>query len=190
MAGLMIYPLKMNDRLDMVFVATNEGNAATLKYFDKAIHDPYLIYQRSVSSCKELFAKSLVIITPDKNFNIGYQWALIATNRFFVNTPGMGKSLVAGYATTKRGWDGGHKVNGRPGYGWYFGRDGQWSGFSLLDYGDFDKVRSELEFYQKYQDLSGKIFHEATTSGVIHYDASDATPLYIVLAGRYFRHTQ
>jgi hypothetical protein len=101
----------------------------------------------------------------------------------------MGKSLVAGYATTKRGWDGEHKVNGRPGYGWYFGRDGQWSGLALLDYGDFEKVRSELEFYRKYQDLSGKILHEATTSGVVHYDASDATPLYIVLAGRYFRHT-
>lgn len=189
MAGLMIYPLKMNDRLDMVIAATNEGDTATLKYFDKAIRDPYLIYQRSISSNKELLAKTLIITSPDKNFNMGYQWALIATNRFFVNTPGMGKSLVAGYATTKRGWDGGHKVNGRPGYGWYFGRDGQWSGFALLDYGDFDKVRSELEFYQKYQDLSGKIFHEATTSGVIHYDASDATPLYIVLAGRYFRHT-
>ena len=188
-SGLMSYKLGMNDRLDVVFAATNEGNARTLKYFDKAIRDPYRIYQRSDSSCKELFDKHLVITTPDNNFNKGYKWALIATNRFFVNTPGMGKSLVAGYSTTKRGWDGGHKVNGRPGYGWYFGRDGQWSGLALLDYGDFDKVRSELEFYRKYQDLSGKIFHEATTSGVIHYDASDATPLYIVLAGRYFRHS-
>jgi hypothetical protein len=189
MAGLLRYPLKMNDRLDLVFVGTNEGNAPTLKYYDKAIRDPYMIYQRSDSSCKELVDEHLIITSPDVNFNKGYKWALIATNRFFVNTPGMGKSLVAGYATTKRGWDGNHKVNGRPGYGWYFGRDGQWSGLALLDYGDFDKVRSELEFFRKYQDLSGKIFHEATTSGIIHYDASDATPLYIVLAGRYFRHT-
>jgi glycogen debranching enzyme len=188
-AGLLRYPLEMNDGLDMVFAATNEGNATTLSYFDKAIHDPSRIYLRSDSSCRELLKNSLIITSPDPDFNKGYQWALIGTNRFFVNTPGMGKALVAGYATTKRGWDGGHKVNGRPGYGWYFGRDGQWSGFALLDYGDFDKVKHELDFFQKYQDLSGKIFHEATTSGVIHYDASDATPLYIVLAGRYFRHT-
>ena len=60
---------------------------------------------------------------------------------------------------------------------------------ALLDYGDFEKVREILRFYEKYQDLSGKIFHEATTSGVIHYDASDATPLYILLAGRYFRYS-
>ena len=100
----------------------------------------------------------------------------------------MGKSLVAGYSTTNRGWDGGQKISGRPGYAWYFGRDGQWSGYALLDYGDFEKVRSVLEFFNKYQDLNGKIFHEATTSGFIHYDAADATPLYIVLAGKYFRH--
>jgi hypothetical protein len=80
-------------------------------------------------------------------------------------------------------------VNGRPGYGWYFGRDAEWSSFALLDYGDFSKVRSQLEFFNKYQDLNGKIFHEASTSGLIHYDAADATPLYIVLAGKYFRHT-
>jgi glycogen debranching enzyme len=189
MAALIMYPLKMNDRLDIVFAAASEGNSVILKYYDKAIHDPYRIYRRSDSAYKELLDKHLVITTPDNNFNIGYKWALIATNRFFVSTPGMGKSLVAGYSTTARGWNGRHKVNGRPGYGWYFGRDGQWSGFALLDYGDFDKVKSELEFYRKYQDLSGKIFHEATTSGVVHYDASDATPLYLVLAGRYFRQT-
>ena len=117
------------------------------------------------------------------------RWALAGTDKFMVKTPGMGTSLVAGYATTKHGWDGGQKVSGRPGYAWYFGRDGQWSGFALLDYGDYSKVRSILKFYEKYQDLSGKIFHEATTSGVIHYDAADATPLYIVLAGKYFRHS-
>ncbi|MBW6460416.1 MAG: hypothetical protein K0B08_07555, partial [Bacteroidales bacterium] len=35
----------------------------------------------------------------------------------------------------------------------------------------------------------GKIFHELSTSGIVHYDAADATPLYIVLAGRYLRHS-
>ena len=50
-------------------------------------------------------------------------------------------------------------------------------------------MKKNLEFFLKYQDLSGKIFHEATTSGIIHYDASDATPLFIVLAGKYLRHS-
>ena len=130
-----------------------------------------------------------MITSPDASFNKGYRWAVVSANKFFVHTPGMGKSLVAGYATSKHGWDGAQKVSGRPGYAWYFGRDGEWSGLALLDEGDFSKVRSESEFYQKYQDMNGKILHEASTSGIVHYDASDATPLYIVLAGRYFRFT-
>ena len=42
-------------------------------------------------------------------------------------------------------------------------------------------------FLQKYQDLAGKIFHEISTSGVVHYDAADATPLYVILAAHYLR---
>jgi glycogen debranching enzyme len=188
-AGLLRYPLKMVDLLDVVYSATNEGRNTTERYYDTAIRNPQMIFDKARNHTDSLLKRSLLITGPDPDFNLGYRWALVATDRFFVNTPGMGKSLVAGYSTTRTGWDGGHKVNGRPGYGWYFGRDGEWSGFALLDYGDFQKVRSELEFYRKYQDLSGKIFHEATTSGVVHYDAADATPLYIVLAGKYFRHT-
>jgi glycogen debranching enzyme len=188
-AGLAVYALKMNDRIDMVFTATNEGLQQTKYYFNKAIQNPLAIINKSDSTCADQISNSLMITTPEQNFNLGYRWTLLAADRFYVNTPGMGKSLVAGYSTTNRGWDGGQKVSGRPGYAWYFGRDGQWSGMALLDEGDFGKVRSILGFYQKYQDLSGKILHEATTSGVIHYDAADATPLYIVLAGKYFRHT-
>ena len=48
-------------------------------------------------------SKSLMISTPDKIvFNIGYQWALLGTDRFMVNTPDIGESLVAGYSTTKK----------------------------------------------------------------------------------------
>ena len=183
------YPLTMNDRIDIVYSATNEGIKTTRDHFIRTLKSPEMVYNRAKDHVEKLLSGSLEITTPVENFNTGYRWALIATDRFFVNTPGMGKSLVAGYSTTKRGWDGGHKINGRPGYGWYFGRDGEWSGFALLDYGDFSKVKAELEFFQKFQDLSGKILHEASTSGVVHYDASDASPLYIVLAGKYFRHT-
>ena len=101
--------------------------------------------------------------------------------------PRLGTALVAGFSTINRGWDGGHKVSGRPGYAWYFGRDAEWSGFAIDDYGDFATVRRQLEFLERYQDMSGKIFHELSTSGVVHYDASDATPLYILLAAHYVR---
>ncbi len=188
-AGLFCYKLNAIDNLDVVFSASGEGYGSTHSQFNKTLHEPGQVYGNALHHAADLLANSLMVETPDRNFNKGFRWALLATDRFFVNTPGMGKAMVAGYSTTRHGWDGGHQVNGRPGYGWYFGRDAEWSSFALLDYGDFAKVKSQLEFFSKYQDLNGKIFHEASTSGVIHYDAADATPLYIVLAGKYFRHT-
>ncbi|MEW6196369.1 MAG: amylo-alpha-1,6-glucosidase [Bacteroidota bacterium] len=183
------YKLGVNDNLDFVIAATNEGFEAALKSFEISLSDPEKVYTETSKYAKKFLDNSLVITTPDGNFNEGYKWSLIGTDRFFVNTPGLGKALTAGYSTTAKGWNGGHKVNGRPGYGWYFGRDAVWSSFALLDYGDFEKVKEQLKFFNKYQDLNGKIFHELTTSGAVHYDASDATPLYIILAGRYLLHT-
>ena len=96
---------------------------------------------------------------------------------------------MAGLGTTERGWDGAQKINGRPGYAWYFGRDSEWTSFAVLDYGDFEKVKKVLEFLGKYQDLTGKIFHELTSSNAVHYDAADATPLYVILMGKYLNAT-
>lgn len=183
------YPLMSRDYLDMILAASNEGEEKTLTYYHQALRAPEAVCDRMASYVADVLTDNLLITTPDEAFNLGYRWALVGTDRFFVNTPGIGGSLVAGYGTTQRGWDGGHRINGRPGYAWYFGRDGQWSGFALLGYGDFEKVRSILEVYQRFQDLNGKIYHELTTSGVVHYDAADATPLYIILAGRYLRHS-
>jgi len=133
--------------------------------------------------------QGLQIKTPNTTFNQAYQWALASTESFYVYTPDVGKSIVAGYGTTAKGWDGEHTINGRPGYAWYFGRDGQWSGFAMIDYGDFEKVKNILLTYIKLQDLNGKIYHEVSTSGAVHYDASDATPLFIILAGKYLKHS-
>ncbi|MFA7229300.1 MAG: GH116 family glycosyl hydrolase, partial [Melioribacteraceae bacterium] len=183
------FNLKPDDNLDIVISASSEGIQKTVDEYRSAASDPEKIYRSAALYSEKFLNSALMVTTPDKDFNEGYKWALIGSDRFFVNTPGIGKSLVAGYSTTAKGWDGGQKVNGRPGYAWYFGRDGVWSGFALLGYGDFEKVKSILELMGRYQDLNGKIFHELTTSGAVHYDASDATPLYIILAGRYLRNT-
>ncbi len=188
-ASIFQYHLEPGGSLDILIAASGEGEEKTTGYYKEMMQDPQRSLDEMASHYLELSEQCLSITTPSEEFNRGYRWALAGTDRFFVNTPGIGGSLVAGYGTTARGWDGEHRISGRPGYAWYFGRDGQWSGLALLDYGDFEKVRSMLEVYQRFQDLSGKIYHELTTSGVVHYDAADATPLYIVLAGRYLRHS-
>jgi hypothetical protein len=174
---------------DVIIASSGEGLEKTTDAYLKAASDPASLFSESQEHADSILQNSLMFASPDREFNDGYRWALLATERFQVNTPGIGSSLVAGYATSDKGWDGGHAVSGRPGYGWYFGRDGAWSGFALLHYGDFEKVKLMLEIFQRYQDLTGKIFHELSTSGIAHYDAADATPLYIILAGRYLKHS-
>jgi len=176
---------KGNNNFNFVFASSNESSEKTKKYFEKTIGGIQNSYLENVNYYKNLFAGKTVIETGDIEFNNAYKWALAGVDKFFVYTYPLGSSLMAGFGTTERGWDGAQKVNGRPGYAWYFGRDSEWTSFALLDYGDFAKVKSVLEFLGKYQDLTGKIFHELTSSGAVHYDAADATPLYIILMGKY-----
>ncbi|MCF8242473.1 MAG: hypothetical protein K9J16_13930 [Melioribacteraceae bacterium] len=179
------YNFESNDKLDVIICASNEGLKKTADVFSEVLYNPVKIHKDAENYVKDFFENSISIETPDADFNEGYKWSLIGSDRFFVHTPGLGKALVAGYGTTDRGWNGRQRVSGRPGYSWYFGRDAVWSGFAFLDFGDFEKIKLQLNFFNDFQDLNGKIFHELTTSGVVHYDASDATPLYIILAGKY-----
>ncbi len=183
------FRLNHNDHLDMLMVATNQSYGKATETYRKYLQNPEKVYQQSQKYYEDLLGEKLMISTPDEDFNQAYRWAVIGADRFFVHTPGVGKSLVAGYGTTADGWDGGHEVSGRPGYSWYFGRDAQWSGMAFNGYGDFEKVRDILKTFINYQSPKGKILHELTTSGVVHYDAADATPLFIVLAGHYLRHS-
>jgi glycogen debranching enzyme len=180
-----LFELNANDCLDIVFAAGNEGRDTLVGVYMQAMMDPEQIYRDALLHYRGLQEDMLSIRTPDDDLNMAYAWSLAATERFFVTTPGLGTSIVAGYNGTDRGWDGGHSINGRPGYAWYFGRDAAWSAFAILAYGDFEGVRQVLDMFMRYQDLNGKIYHELSTSGFVHYDASDATPLFIVLAGRY-----
>ncbi|MFA6483250.1 MAG: alpha-amylase family glycosyl hydrolase [Bacteroidales bacterium] len=187
-AGMSV-TLRGSETLDVVLAASATGLTEAISAYRRAMLDPKAVYLAAATNAKSLFDGKLNISGPDEEFNTGFKWAVAGTDKFIVNTPGVGRSLVAGYATSDYGWKGGHKVNGRPGYAWYFGRDAVWSSFAVLDYGDFDRVKTVLELFSRYQDISGKIYHELTTSGIAHYDAADATPLYIALAGKYLHHS-
>lgn len=147
------------------------------------------LFIKSNSYYKNLLNKSLIIETPDPDFNEGYKWALARTDQFLQTSPGIGTTLMAGFGTTAIGWNGRHEISGRPGYAWYFGRDGVWSAMAIDAYGDYKMVKEVLESFVRYQDLDGKIYHELTSSGVAHYDAADATPLFIILAAHYLKYS-
>ncbi|MFN4189929.1 MAG: amylo-alpha-1,6-glucosidase [Pseudothermotoga sp.] len=119
-------------------------------------------------------------VTLDKMF----QYAKLGTVKFLSAVPTLGEGLMAGYANSKPGW-----FSARPGYAWYFGRDSEWVSFALLGIGDHITVKKNLELLVRYQRIDGKIFHELTSSGVVHYDAADATPLFLLTLYRYWKHT-
>lgn len=166
---------------------SNVGRAEAEAAYRRILEQPAQVHDESAQHFQRLLASATLVTSPDATFNEGYRWAVIGTDRFWAETPGIGVGLLAGYGTTKRGWDGGHAINGRPGYGWYFARDAAWACFAVNGYGDFASVREELRMFERYQDASGKMFFELPLSGVVHYDSADATPLYLILAAHYLR---
>ena len=180
---------KANGKLNAYMVAGDNGLSNTVAMYNSEAKNFNQLYLKSSDYYRNLLDSSLMLTTPDTDFNTGYQWAMIRTDQFFQETPAIGTSMVAGLGTTSRGWDGGQKVNGRPGYSWYFGRDAQWTGFAVNAYGGHKMVKKILEVFVTYQSLNGKILHELTTSGAVHYDASDSTPLFVVLAAHYLKYS-
>lgn len=174
---------------DIVLAAGNEGVDKAYKAWKAAAADPEGVYERSREHWQRYLEESVSIESPDPVFNEGYRWATVSAGQFLAETPGLGTGVMAGYASSLRGWGGGHRVSGRPGYAWYFGRDSEIAGFAYLAMGDFASVRYTLEMLSDYQGEDGPIFHELTTSGSDHFDASDATPLYVVLMADYLRAT-
>lgn len=176
-------------KLNFYLSGGESGLRQSADLLKKTMGDTQGLYRSAADYYRSFDRDFLQIESSDTLFNRAYRWALVSVDKFFCHTPSIGKSMMSGYWTTARGWNGGHEVSGRPGYAWYFARDTELTGIAMNDYGDYGKVRDILETFGKYQDPDGKVYHELTTSGSAHYDASDATPLYLVLAGDYLRKT-
>ncbi|HTO95154.1 MAG TPA: hypothetical protein VMM80_12260, partial [Bacteroidota bacterium] len=117
--------------LDFIVAGTDMGERAALADYRALLEDPASAYRGLADHYRSLLARSVTVETPDTTFDARWKWALIGADRFVMETPRLGTALVAGFSTTERGWDGGQRVSGRPGYAWYFGRDAVWSGLAL-----------------------------------------------------------
>jgi glycogen debranching enzyme len=173
--------------LDFAAAGSPQGPAEAKACYRSMLASPGATVSTARRHYRELDATGVQVDAPDPLFKRSSVWALAAADRFRARTPGLGAGLLAGFASSDAGWDGGHEASGRPGYAWYFGRDAAWASLALDACGAFDAVREQLELFRRYQDIDGKIFHELTLSGAVHYDAADATPLYVILAADYLR---
>lgn len=172
---------------NVIFAAGTEDDA--VKDYSEAVSDPFGVFESNRKFHDDYMSSHTSVISPDPVFNEGYYWALLSSEQFRVSVPGMGPGLFAGYSSSRRGWGGGQRVSGRPGYAWFFGRDSEWSSLAFLDWGDSETVKNVLEMLIRYQRIDGKIYHEASSSGSVHYDSADGTPFFVVLMGRYLKAT-
>ena len=173
--------------VDFFVVGTSTGLESAKQEYVVAMKQPFEIFNSSASYYSNYLSKVLEVVTPNSLLNESYRWAVVSSLQFLVNTPGIGTSLMAGYSSSHRGWNGAQSVSGRPGYAWYFGRDAVWSGFAFDGLGDFETVKKVLQTMIRFQQVDGKIYHELTSSISVHFDASDATPLFVTLMAHYIR---
>lgn len=188
-ASAVSYGVGNRNALNILMVAGDTGTEPVIRAYKAALENPEAAFEESNKYYETYLANKFSIVTPDQNFNDGFRWAVLRSAQFITNTPGIGTSLTAGNSSSRTGWGGAQKISGRPGYAWYFGRDAVWSGLAFSDLGDFETVKDVLKTFIRFQAINGKIYHELTTSGSVHYDASDATPLFVVLMARYLRNS-
>ncbi len=187
-AGAVVsYDTEGIDALDIIMASSSEGAEKLVGAYSCAMSSPASVVEAACGYYSSWLDNVISVVTPDERFNEAFRWAQISCAQFIMKTPGLGTALAAGYSSSRRGWGGGHRVSGRPGYAWYFGRDSEWAAFAYADMGDFETVRDCIDMLVRHQSPDGKIYHEMSTSGVIHYDAADATPLLVNLMAHYLR---
>ncbi len=137
------------------------------------------LYRATEDYYRHFFDHRLTVESPDPRFDQAVKWAEIAIDqaqvRFHDET-----GLVAGYYTSAD--------SARPGYGWFFGRDTEFTLFAIHGYGDFALSREALEFLFRRQRADGKIMHEfSQTADLVNwnatpyfYAAADSTPLLVM----------
>ena len=180
-APLVAIAASLDERLRVTVAASALGRAAlgrTLRVVGQA-EVPGLA-ARSAAAAASLRRDHVALRSASATLDAALEWAKVRLRSFVATAPGVGTGVMAGYSASKSGWG-----ESRPGYAWFFGRDACWTGFALLGAGMFGDAKLALDFLARTQDLTGKIAHEVTTSGAAHYDAADATPLFLRLAAAY-----
>jgi glycogen debranching enzyme len=167
-----------------LLVAASASGDDDLQATLAALRDPLSLSRARTASLRRLQHDTFSIRSPDSRLDEALEWAKYRLDSYLVATPAVGRSLVAGYWRSRPGWG-----DGRPGYAWYFGRDAAWTSLASLALGDFDAAADVIRFLGERQDQSGKVLHECTTSGLVHYDAADSTPLYLLLVARNYAWT-
>ncbi len=172
--------------IPIIITGNTDGRAKCIEQYKNLLAKIEPLYQKTVEHYRKLREERTSVSTPDKNYNLSFEWAKVALDKGVVANPDLGTGLIAGLGLSTD--------SARPGFGWYFGGDAFINSFAINGYGDFENMRLAYKFLQKYQRQDGKIMHELSQSGGMirwfeefpyGYYHADTTPLYLVSFNEY-----
>ena len=137
-------------------MSSKEEAVERYKRFFESIPD---FYQRNFTHYQRLREEFVSLESGDNEFDLAFEWAKISLDKGFVESPGLGNGLVAGYGLSGNSY--------RPGFAWFFGGDTFINSFAINSYGDFENSKKALCFMRDYQRQDGKIPHEITQSAAL-----------------------
>ncbi|HJZ68646.1 MAG TPA: GH116 family glycosyl hydrolase, partial [Blastocatellia bacterium] len=174
--------------IPIVIAGSTEGRAKAKATYDKLLNTAQSLYEKNVGYYRWFEQQTVSIKTPDERLNTAFRWAKAGADKGVTTNPDLGTGLVAGFRTSGE--------SERPGFAWFFGRDALWTTLAINSYGDYATVRTALDFLKKFQREDGKIPHEISQSAALipwftaypyPWASADATPLYIIAHGDYWR---
>ncbi len=172
----------------IVITASVEKLDSARKTYAALLASPETFYRESAAHYRTLRDEMTSIESPDRRFDLAFEWGKVALDKGFVCNPHLGCGLIAGLGPSG--------TTERPGFGWFFGGDTFINAWAISAYGDLDTVRQSLEFLRTRQRADGKMMHELSQgAGFIRwfedygygYYHADTTPLYIVAVRDYVR---
>jgi glycogen debranching enzyme len=184
-------PTEMKSRfIPIVIAASTEGRDKARATYEKLLTNAQSLYDKNVEYYAKLINDTASISTPDDKLNTAFAWAKVGVDKGIATNPMMGTGLIAGFRTSGE--------SERPGFAWFFGRDAMWTTLAINSYGDFAATRTALDFLKQFQRADGKIPHEISQSATLipwftdysyPWASADATPLYLIGHGDYWRAT-
>jgi glycogen debranching enzyme len=172
----------------IIITGNTDGRERAVAEYKKLASSIEPLYHQTVEHYRKLREERTSVHTPDRNYDLAFEWAKAALDKGLVANPDLGTGLIAGLGLSTD--------SARPGFGWFFGGDAFINSLALAGYGDFETTRQAFRFLQAQQRADGKMMHELSQAGAMirwfqdypyGYYHADTTPLYIIAVDEYLR---